>query len=213
MTRDERRETSQAGTHSSRVLRPPSLILASGSPRRHQLLEMLGIAHDVDPGDVPETALPGEPVEATASRLAREKALQVARRHPGRWVLGADTLVAIGDDVLGKPGSPAEAAAMLGRLQGADHRVVTAVALVRDGTVLERHDVTRVWFRPLTPVQIRAYVATGEPLDKAGAYGVQACGAALVERIEGDFFGVMGLPLRLVVELLDRAGMPYSFTR
>lgn len=174
---------------------------------------MLGITHEVDPSDIPEHALPGESAEATAVRLAREKAAQVARRHAGRWVLGADTLVALGEQVLGKPGTPAEAEAMLGRLQGAEHRVVTAVALVQNGAAHERHDVTRVWFRRLTPAQIRAYVATGEPLDKAGAYGVQGYSAALVERIEGDFFGVMGLPLRLVVELLDRAGMPYNFTR
>ncbi|MSR06362.1 MAG: septum formation protein Maf [Gemmatimonadetes bacterium] len=190
-----------------------TIVLASGSPRRHQLLDMLGIAHDVDPSDVPEAALPGEAAETTAIRLAREKATQVARRHAGRWVLGADTLVALADQVLGKPGGVAEAEAMLARLQGAEHRVVTAIALVRNGDAHERHDVTRVWFRPLSPVQIRAYVATGEPLDKAGAYGVQGYGAALVERIEGDFFGVMGLPLRLVVEVLGRAGMPYSFTR
>lgn len=193
--------------------RPTPLVLASGSPRRHQLLDMLGIRHEVDPSDVSEDARPGETVEATAIRLAREKAQQVARRHPGRWVLGADTLVAIGADVLGKPGSAPEAEAMLARLQGAEHRVVTAVTLVRDGVAHERHDVTRVWFRRLSPEQIRAYVATGEPLDKAGAYGVQAYGAALVERIDGDFFGVMGLSLRLVVELMDRAGIPYSFTR
>ena len=174
---------------------------------------MLGITHQVDPSDIPETALPGEAVEATAIRLARRKALQVARRHPGRWVLGADTLVALGGEVLGKPASPAEAEGMLARLQGREHRVVTAVALTRDGVSHERHDVTRVWFRAVSADQIRAYVATGEPLDKAGAYGVQGYGAALVDRIDGDFFGVMGLPLRLVVELLDQAGMPYSFTR
>ena len=192
---------------------PAALVLASSSPRRHQLLEMLGIAHEVDPSDLPERALPGERAEATATRLALSKASQVAGRHSGRWVLGADTLVAVGEEVLGKPGSPAEAEVMLGQLQGRDHRVVTAVALVRDGNAHERHDVTRVWFRGLSPGQIRAYVATGEPLDKAGGYGVQGYGAALVERIEGDFFSVMGLPLRLVVELLDRAGMPYNFTR
>jgi len=190
-----------------------TIVLASGSPRRHQLLDMLGIAHDVDPSDLPETAYPGESAEATAIRLARAKATQVAGRHPGRWVLGADTLVALGEEMLGKPGSVAEAEAMLGRLQGRDHRVVTALALVRNGTLHERHDVTRVWFRSLSAEQIRAYVATGEPLDKAGAYGVQGYGAALVERIEGDFFGVMGLPVRLVVDALERAGMPYSFTR
>jgi septum formation protein len=189
------------------------LILASRSPRRRQLLEMLGIAHDVDPADVPEDPAPGEAGEALAIRLAREKAVQVAARHPGELVLGADTVVALGDRLLGKPASPAEAARMLGVLSGREHRVVTAVALARDGAVAERHDVTRVWFRPLTAAAIAAYVATGESLDKAGAYGVQGYGAALVERIEGDFFGVMGLPVRLVVELLEAAGRPYRFSR
>jgi len=189
------------------------IVLASGSPRRHQLLDILGIAHDVDPSAIQEASLPGETAETTATRLARDKALDVSQRHPGRWVLGADTLVVVDDRVLGKPESAADAESMLSRLQGRDHRVVTAVALVRDGRVHERQDVTRVWFRRVTPEQIRAYVATGEPLDKAGAYGVQGFGAALVERIDGDFFGVMGLPLRLVVELLDQAGLPYNFTR
>jgi septum formation protein len=148
-----------------------------------------------------------------ARRLAREKAAVVAARHPGRWVLGADTVVVLEGEMLGKPGSPADAEAMLGRLAGREHQVVTAVALARDGKMHGACDITRVRFRTISPELIRAYVATGEPLDKAGAYGVQGAGAALVERIEGDFFGVMGLPLRLVVDLLSLAGMPYSFTR
>lgn len=189
------------------------LILASGSPRRHQLLGMLGIPHEVDPADIEESARPGEPPVETARRLARAKAQAVAGRHPGRWVLGADTLVVLAREVLGKPGSPAEAEAMLARLQGVEHQVVTAVALARDGQVRERCDLTRVRFRRVSTDLIRSYVATGEPLDKAGGYGVQGPGAALVEWIEGDFFGVMGLPLRLVVELLEQVGIPYSFTR
>jgi septum formation protein len=102
---------------------------------------------------------------------------------------------------------------MLGILSGRQHRVITAVALTVDGNTSERFDVTKVWFRQLDQDLIRSYVATGEPLDKAGSYGVQGRGAILVERIEGDFFGVMGLPLRLVVALLDSAGIPYRFTR
>ncbi|HLB36448.1 MAG TPA: Maf family protein [Gemmatimonadales bacterium] len=189
------------------------IILASSSPRRRQLLEMLGVSHQVDPSDVPELPEPGEPAERFAVRLAREKALQVAARHPGVPVLGADTVVVLGQRVMGKPASPAEAAGMLTELGGRDHRVVTAVALARDHHVWDRCDVTRVWFRPLTSDMIEAYVATGEPLDKAGAYGVQGYGAVLVERIEGDFFSVMGLPVRLVIELLEAAGFPYRFTR
>jgi septum formation protein len=189
------------------------LVLASSSPRRRQLLDMLGITHLVDPSDIPEVPEPGEPAERFAVRLARAKALQVASRHPGAPVLGADTVVVLGRRVMGKPASPTEAARMLTDLGGRAHRVVTAVALARDGDVQDRCDVTRVWFRPLTAGMIEAYVATGEPLDKAGAYGVQGYGAVLVERIEGDFFGVMGLPVRLVIELLEGAGLPYRFTR
>jgi septum formation protein len=190
-----------------------ALILASSSPRRHQLLDMLAIPHTIDAADLDETPLANEHAEAMARRLAREKAAVVAARNPGRWVLGADTVVVLEGKMLGKPASPADAESMLGRLAGREHQVVTAVALVRNGTVHEACDVTRVRFRPIGPDLIRAYVATGEPLDKAGAYGVQGVGAALIQRIEGDFFGVMGLPLRLVVDLLALAGMPYSFTR
>jgi septum formation protein len=174
---------------------------------------MLGVSHIVDPADIDETALPGELPESMAARLAREKAITVAARHPGKWILGADTVVVLDDQVLGKPVSATDAEHMLGRLAGREHRVVSAVALVCDGMVRESRDITQVRFRQMKPELIRAYVATGEPMDKAGAYGVQGTGAALVERIEGDFFGVMGLPLRLVLDLLEAAGMPYSFTR
>jgi septum formation protein len=174
---------------------------------------MLGIPHEVDPAHINEDPRPGEDGEALAKRLAREKALSVARRRQGVWVLGADTVVVVDRDALGKPENTADAERMLGLLAGRDHRVVTAIALVRGREVHEACDVTRVWFRSLSADLIRAYVATGEPMDKAGAYGVQAAGAALVERIEGDFFGVMGLPLRLVVDLLEKAGKPYHFTR
>ena len=116
------------------------------------------------------------------------------------------------DAILGKPASAADAERMLERLSAREHRVVTAVALVRDKEIWEACDVTRVWFRKLRPEIISAYVRTGEPLDKAGAYGAQGYGAVLIDRIEGDFFGVMGLPLRLVSDLLDSAGIPYRFT-
>jgi septum formation protein len=174
---------------------------------------MLGIPHVVDPADIDERQGPEEQPETFAVRIAREKAQQVARRHKGEPVLAADTVVVVDSVTLGKPRSPGEAVEMLARLTGREHQVVTAVALVYEGRVHERCDITRVWFRPLALDDIRAYVATGEPLDKAGAYGVQGKGSVLVERIEGDFFGVMGLPLRLVVELLAAAGLAYSFTR
>jgi septum formation protein len=194
-------------------VRDQGIVLASSSPRRTQLLDMLGIRHEVDPAHINEDAHPGETAEQLARRLAREKAQAVAKKQKGRWVLGADTVVVIDGELLGKPDSPRHAEQMLGRLAGREHQVVTAVALVKDGSAHEACDITRVRFRPVSAELIRAYVETGEPLDKAGAYGAQGPGAALIERIEGDFFGVMGLPLRLVVQLLDDAGMPYSFTR
>lgn len=190
------------------------ITLASSSPRRRHLLDMLGIAHEAIPAEVDERTRPGEEAEAMAMRLATEKARSVWERHPERPVLAADTVVAIDGEILGKPRDAADARRMLATLSGRDHRVITAVALaVPAGEILQQCDVTRVWFRSLTPELIEAYVATGEPLDKAGSYGVQGAGAVLVERVEGDFFGVMGLPVRLVVALLEAAGMPYRFTR
>lgn len=190
------------------------IVLASASPRRTQLLRLLGIAHEVDARHgVDETPQPGEAPDALAVRLARAKAAAVAGRHPGRPVLAADTVVTLEGDLLGKPSTEREAEAMLTRLAGREHVVVTAVALALDGGLWDRVDRTRVRFRSLAPQMIRDYVATGEPMDKAGSYGLQGYGAALVERIEGDCFGVIGLPLRLVVELLDAAGRPYRFTR
>ncbi len=189
------------------------IILASRSPRRRDLLEMMGIPHRVAPVDVDETRRPNEPPVDYVSRLAEEKALAGAREHPGAWVLGADTIVVRDGEMLGKPASPEEAEAMLAKLSGARHVVHTAVALARDDTAITRHDHTAVWFRPRSPDRIKAYVATGEPLDKAGAYGAQGLGAVLVERIEGDYFGVIGLPVRLVADLMEEAGLPYTLMR
>lgn len=183
------------------------LILASSSPRRRQLLEMLGIPHRVVPAAVQEIPLPRETPFAYATRLARDK----ARAVPGALVLGADTVVVLDDRLLEKPGDPDDALRMLRELQGRQHEVITAVCLLAEGRVLEAADRTLVTFRPMTEAALRAYVATGEPMDKAGAYGIQGYGAALVERIEGDFFGVMGLPVRLVLDLLAQAGRPYRF--
>ncbi len=189
------------------------IVLASQSPRRTRLLAMLGIPHEVVPADVDETPHPGESPEGLAGRLAREKALAVFADRPDAMVLAADTVVALDDEMLGKPGSPAEAETMLARLAGREHRVVTAVALAHPAGVGTRCDITRVTFRPLDADTIRDYVATGEPLDKAGAYGLQGYGGVLVDRIEGDCFGVIGLPIRLVVDLLEEAGAAYRFAR
>jgi septum formation protein len=183
------------------------LTLASGSPRRRQLLEMLGIPVRVVPSNLPEVRRPAETPVDYVERLAREKALSV----PGDLVLGADTTVVVRDEVLEKPSDAADALRMLRKLQGRTHQVVTSVALVAGEAVHQATDVTSVAFRRLTDEFLEAYVATGEPMDKAGAYGIQGYGAALVQRIEGDFFSVMGLPIRLVLELLERAGHGYRF--
>jgi septum formation protein len=183
------------------------LILASASPRRRQLLEMLGIPVDVRPSQVPEVRKPGEGPRDYALRLAHDKATAV----PGDLVLAADTIVVLDDELLEKPLDEDDAVRMLLRLQGRTHHVITAVALRAGATVFEAVDVTAVTFRPAREGLLRAYVRTGEPMDKAGAYGIQGYGAVLVEGIDGDFFGVMGLPIRLVLDLLAEAGFPYAF--
>lgn len=184
------------------------LILASASPRRRQLLEMLGIPIEVKPSHIPEVRGVHETPVDYAERLAREK----ARSVPGPLVLGADTTVVLRDEILEKPKDPEDALRMLLKLQGRTHQVVTAVALAaEDGSLWQATDITSVTFCRADEDFLRAYVATGEPMDKAGAYGIQGYGAALVERIEGDFFGVMGLPVRLVLDLLAKAGRPYRF--
>lgn len=188
-------------------------MLASGSPRRHELLEMLGLPHRVVVPGLDETREPGEPPDAYVVRLARAKAGAVAARDPDALALGADTTVVLAGEVLGKPESPAAAAAMLAKLGGRTHQVFTGVAVAQGRRVEHALDVTDVTVRPLDPAEIAAYVSTGEPMDKAGAYAVQGRGAVLIEGIRGDFFGVMGLPVRLVADLLARFGAPYRFTR
>ena len=177
------------------------LILASGSPRRRQLLELIGVKFEVAPADIDETPLPDENPVAYASRAARDKALAVATGHPGRLVLGADTVVEIDQEILGKPSSMDEAADMLRRLSGKSHLVHTALALVTDGAAHEVVDSARVQFVDLTDEMIRWYVATGEPMDKAGAYAVQGLGGLLVEGVEGSPNTVIGLPVHRLPEL------------
>lgn len=189
------------------------IVLASGSPRRKQLLEMLRIPFRVIPPDVDEHVLPGEKPDAYVRRLSRAKAQAVVARAPGDVILAADTTVVLGGRIFEKPTSPAHAVAMLELLQSRTHEVLTAVAVAEDGRLEQALDVSRVTFRPADRATLEAYVATGEPLDKAGAYAIQGLGAPLIERVEGDFFGVMGLPLRLALDLLAKFGRPYRFTR
>lgn len=179
-----------------------ALILASASPRRLQLMTDAGYVFGVEPADIDETPLPGEIASAYVGRLARTKAEHVAARRPGARVLGADTIVTIDGELLGKPADPADAVAMLERLSGRAHEVLTGVAVCVDGATTGIVDVSRVWFRTLGRAEIEAYVATGEPLDKAGAYAIQGEGGALVDRTEGAWDNIVGLPMAAVATLL-----------
>lgn len=171
------------------------------------------MAHVVDPSRIPETVLPGETPEDHVERLSREKAAEVAGRHPGALVLAGDTVVVRDGTILGKPRDEDDARAMLRSLSGREHRVVSGLALAGPGAgaLLSRHDSARVVFRALGEDEIQAYVATGEPMDKAGAYGIQGMGGALVTRVEGDYYTVVGLPLSGLVALLEAAGWRYGF--
>ncbi len=189
----------------------PRLILASRSPRRAELLSRLGLSFTVQVPEVDESLLDDESPSDAADRLARIKA-SVALQA-GALVIGCDTLVVHRGDILGKPADPAEAVEMLRRLQGEEHEVYTGVALGMPERVESAVEVTRVWFRSLDPQECQEYVATHEPLDKAGAYGIQGYGAAIVERIAGDYFNVMGLPIQRLLELFRRFGWRYAFGR
>ena len=171
----------------------PRVVLASGSPRRRQLLELVGIRHVVQPADVDETRHPGEDPVHYAARVAADKARTVAAREPDAVVIAADTIVVVDGDVLGKPAHAADAAAMLRRLSGRTHLVHTAHALMWRGQAVGAVETVVVAFRTLTAHDITAYITTGEPMDKAGAYGIQGYGATIVDRVDGDFFSVMGL--------------------
>ena len=185
------------------------VVLASGSPRRSELLALLGIPFEVQPADVDESRRPGEEPLAYVERLARDKARAVARE--GTVAVGADTIVVHRGTVMGKPEHPAEARAMLERLSGDVHQVMTAVAvaIVEKGRVVldSTVETALVRFLPLTDREIDDYIATGEPLDKAGAYALQGRGAVLVESIEGHPTTVVGLPLPATRRLLARAGV------
>lgn len=184
------------------------LILASASPRRRQLLQQIGLDFRIVAPEVSEVILPTGDIATRVMELAYRKAQAVANQEPEGLVLGADTVVVLGDQVLGKPRSADEAFFMLKQLQGREHRVITGVALVeaRSMRYLLGREITRIWMRKLSSSEIESYVATGEPLDKAGAYGIQGKGALLVERIEGCYFNVVGLPLVKVAVMLARFG-------
>ena len=189
----------------------PRVILASQSPRRRELLTLVGIAHEVQPADIDEAYWPGEEPAAHAERLAREKAAVVARTAPDAIVIGSDTIVVVDGDVLGKPLDEAHAAEMLTRLSGRSHTVMTAVAVQWRGDERSAVEVAGVTFHSLSASDISAYIATREPMDKAGAYGIQGFGATNVARVDGDYFAVMGLPLQLVVRMMASMGIRYRY--
>jgi septum formation protein len=188
-------------------------VLASASPRRRELLARAGVCFEVIPSGVAERELPGEAPAQLAQRLASEKAGSVARSlgaQPPRQVLGADTIVVIDGEVLGKPDDAEHALELLRRLAGRRHRVLTGVALVASDTLEERRAVVESWvrMRAAGDDELRAYVATGESLDKAGAYAAQGIGRRLIEKIEGSETNVIGLPLEETLALLRAAGIP-----
>ena len=190
------------------------LVLASASPRRRELLVQLEIAFEVVPSNVPEQPLATESACEFAARVARDKAVHVARERPQQWVLAADTVVVVDGEILGKPRDRTDARRMLRQLSGRTHHVLTAVTLLApeaaraDEVVVE----TTVRFRSLHDREIEAYIDTGEPFDKAGAYAVQGHAAAFVDAIDGSYSNVVGLPLDEVRELCRRLGLPARAT-
>lgn len=186
------------------------VILASASPRRRELLAAAGLECQVDPAHVDETPRPGEAAAAYAERLAREKAVAVAVRHPDRCVLGADTVVVVDGEVFGKPVDGADARRMLRRLSGRAHEVITAVAVARNGELRSGVEISRVEMRTITEKEAADYVDGGEPMDKAGAYAIQGGAGTFVCRFSGDFDTIVGLPVKLALKLLNTYGEPYS---
>ncbi|MFC4159866.1 Maf family protein [Chitinimonas lacunae] len=197
-------------THSNK----PTIYLASASPRRGQLLTQVGIPFERLACDIDETPHEGEAPAHYVVRLAREKAAAALARlaqsgAETRLVLAADTTVTLDGEILGKPADAAEARAMLSRLSGKRHQAMTGVAVAGQGRIETALSISDVTFRPLEPAEIDAYVASGEPMDKAGAYGLQGLGSVLVAEMRGSFSGVIGLPLSETVELLRRMGYPF----
>jgi len=184
------------------------LILASASPRRRELLQQIGVKFRVEVADIDETPLSAETPAAYVARLALGKAQKVAANNPGCVVLGSDTTVVLDDEILGKPENDADARRILATLAGRRHQVMTAVALERDDQQRQQTVITQVHFAALTAAQIAAYVATGEPADKAGAYGIQGLGAVLVDAIDGSYSNVVGLPLTETAAMLQEFNIP-----
>lgn len=186
--------------------RTPHIVLASASPRRRELLDQIGVAYRIEAADIDETPLPDEVPEQYVARLAAAKSLQVWQVGGDLPVLAADTSVVVDGEILGKPDDKEHAIAMLRNLSGRSHRVLTGVSL-RNQQHWQIFSDTLVYFRPLAEAEVQAYWDSGEPCDKAGAYAIQGLAALFVERIEGSFSGVVGLPLFETAELLRKAGI------
>jgi septum formation protein len=183
------------------------IVLASASPRRQELLRQVGLTFRVVPSQVDEqVAEPMQPADLV-KYLALAKARDVAQREPGALIIGSDTIVVVDDRVLGKPQNRADAIDMLGSLSGRSHQVMTGIALVEGSRELVDYEVTTVQFRPLNQGEIGRYVDSGEPMDKAGAYGIQGRAAAMISAIAGDYFTVVGLPLSRTVQMLAQFGV------
>jgi septum formation protein len=182
------------------------LVLASASPRRQELLRNAGFEFAVQPANIPEELRLGEEPKTFAERLASEKALAVSQQRTNDIVLGADTIVIIEGEILGKPRDPEDAFRMLRMLSGRTHQVVTGICLIGPGFSDVRSETTSVNMTSLTDEEIHAYVVTGEPSDKAGAYGIQGIASRWISRIEGDYFNVVGLPVSLVYRMLRERG-------
>jgi septum formation protein len=191
----------------------PRLVLASSSPRRADVLRQLGLEPEVRPAEVDESYLAGESPVAHVERLARSKAEVAAARDCGALVVGGDTVVVIDGRVLGKPKDPGDAASMLGLLAGRSHEVLTGLALVGAHGTVSTVARAEVRFRAFDGEAARLYANSGEPLDQAGAYGIQGLGAAWVDAIDGDYYCVVGFPVGAFVDLLVRAGWRYDFGR
>ncbi|MES1923700.1 Maf family protein [Salinisphaera sp. T31B1] len=182
------------------------VILASASPQRTRLLDQLGVAHTAVPADIDETPRVDEPAPALAERLARTKAEALSAAYPQALIIGSDTVVAHGGSIFGKPGDAAEAGAMLTRLSAATHEVYSGVAVLSCGRLHSHIRRSSVTLRALTDADIAAYIASGEPFGKAGAYAIQGRGALFVQQLEGSYSAVMGLPLFELGELLAAVG-------
>lgn len=180
------------------------IILASASPRRKELLETAGAEFEIIVADVDESVPEGTKPEDAAIMTAEKKALAVAESHKDSVVIGADTIVVAGEKILGKPTDKADACRMLSMLSGVEHKVITGVCLACEDKKITFAQVSKVKFYDLTDDEINAYVETGEPMDKAGAYGIQGKGCVLVEKIEGDYFNIVGLPVARVMKELNK---------